>query len=680
MPLISLKIFCLKKYLSFIFPKKFPIKSYLFFLVIFFISLSEGLFFITKSAAEEKKVPVREKSSYRDDFRFSQIPILHSGRVKPISTFAREWLLVLYEKSRLPDISAEQWLMEVVFDPQTSSTRPLFKIRNPEIVDILKIQKRVKNVYSFNDLSGALDGILDQLEQIKNTAEKDRSLTEKQLVNLYVKVLSYFELKQSLALILPLFSLPPSLATTLQMTTNRAYNYLEVVPFQQKIIQEIKDLKIISFEKLSTEKQQLILLSYKINTLSKNESNSLFKIIPPLWSDDKALWHSPWEVISKGKGSPTSAAYLESWTSLEKAWRTGQNHKIAGNRVYKKAVEISGKFASPLLLFLEKIFNDIQFFKKSLVFYILAFLLFLLSSVFSSQQTFKIPLLLNLFRQKTQVKNLKRINLKNLLYRFSFIVLASGFFLHLIGVLFRVIIMQRPPVSTLYESVLFVGLISVGFSLWMEKQRWEGEGLLIGTIAGSLLHFIGFKYKGVESMSLLVPVLNTNFWLATHVTCITIGYALAIVTSLMGHIYILAKCFKGRNLEILHKNMTFGVFLALFFCLFGTVLGGIWADQSWGRFWGWDPKENGALAIVIWLLVLVHGRLAGLLKVNSYAIGVILTSIVVAFSWFGVNLLNIGLHSYGFTSGAFWGLIGFSVAEGLLILIAFLCLKMKNQW
>ena len=94
------------------------------------------------------------------------------------------------------------------------------------------------------------------------------------------------------------------------------------------------------------------------------KATAFLKLFRRYGSDDKALWHSPWEVISKGKGSPTSAAYLESWTSLEKAWRTGQNHKIAGNRVYKKAVEISGKFASPLLLFLEKIFNDIQFFKK----------------------------------------------------------------------------------------------------------------------------------------------------------------------------------------------------------------------------------------------------------------------------------------------------------------------------
>ena len=168
----------------------------------------------------------------------------------------------------------------------------------------------------------------------------------------------------------------------------------------------------------------------------------------------------------------------------------------------------------------------------------------------------------------------------------------------------------------------------------------------MGSIIGATLHFIGFKYKGAESMSLLVPVLNTNFWLATHVTCITIGYGCAIVTSLMGHIYIFLQCLnkyksaKSKalktiqennpiiDLSSLYKSMSFASFIALFFCLFGTILGGIWADQSWGRFWGWDPKENGALAIVIWLLVLIHGRLAGILKKEGYALGLIITNIV----------------------------------------------------
>lgn len=670
----------IKKSLSFAFSKQFFRKNWTFFFGVFLISFVGGLFFFSEAVSEEKKPAKKEfyRSSYLDDFQFSQIPILHSGRVKPLSTFSREWLLVLYEKSRLPDLSAEQWLMEVLFDPQGSSERPLFKIRNPEVVDLLSIKKRDKNVYSFSELSKALDSVLDQLEQIKNKKEEERSLTENQLFDLYIKVLSYFQLKQSLALILPLFSMPPTLAKELRMNSDSTYSYLELVPFQQKIIRKIKKLKIVSFEKLSEEKQKLILLSYSIDTLSKNENNGLFKIIPPLWNDNETLWHSPWEVIAKGKGSPVSAAYLESWIEMEGAWRKGKNIKITGKKVYKKAIEISKGFASPTLLFLEKIFNDIQFFKKSLVFYILSFLLLLFSFTFSPLLKWQTPIVPGL--KKNILKSFESISIRDLLYRLSFVILILGFAFHFIGILFRMVIMQRPPVSTLYESILFVSLVSVGLSLWMEKQRKGGEGLVIGTVVGSLLHFIGLKYQGTESMNLLVPVLNTNFWLATHVTCITIGYGVAIVASLMGHIYVLVKCFKGKNLDVLHKNMQFGVFLALFFCLFGTVLGGIWADQSWGRFWGWDPKENGALAIVIWLLVLIHGRLSGLLGNNSYAMGVILTNVIVAFSWFGVNLLNIGLHSYGFTSGAFWNLIYFSGMEFLLVLMAFLRLKLKNQW
>jgi len=90
---------------------------------------------------------------------------------------------------------------------------------------------------------------------------------------------------------------------------------------------------------------------------------------------------------------------------------------------------------------------------------------------------------------------------------------------------------------------------------------------------------------------------------------------------------------------------------ALFFTLFGTILGGIWADQSWGRFWGWDPKENGALLIVMWQIMMLHLRITGFVKPMGFALGMILNNIVVILAWFGVNLLNVGLHSYGFATG-----------------------------
>ena len=629
-----------------------------------------------------------KKLSWKDNFKFSQIPILHSGRVKPLSTFAREYLFVLYEKPSLPNMSAEQWLAETLFNPKSSSDRPIFKVRNPEILDSLNIKKNKKNIYSFNELSKPLDQVIDLLNKIKNKQEEEKSFFEKQLLNLYIKVLSYFQLKQSLSLILPLFSLESSVfSKKLGMVSGKRYNYLEIVRFRQHIISEGKKLKKKNFKELSNEEQELILLSYKIDILSKSETNSLFKIIPPQWDDNKELWYSPWALISQGKGSPLSAHYLNTWVDMERAYRTGKNWRETTKLAYQNSVKISKNFVKPSLLYMEKIFNDIRFFHKSIILYILAFVFLLLSFLF----------------------------LKNILYKASFIAIVFGFLLHLVGIIFRVIIMSRPPVSTLYESILFVGIVVVGITIFLEKyknksniengrQLKKGIGLLMGSILGTVLHFIGFKYQGAESMSLLAPVLNTNFWLATHVICITIGYGCAIVTSFMGHIYICVQCFnkwkktskninkklitnennKWENnrtvdLSVLYKNMNFSSFIALFFCLFGTILGGIWADQSWGRFWGWDPKENGALAIVIWFLVLIHGRLAGILKKDGYALGMIFTNVVVALSWFGVNLLSIGLHSYGFISGVFWFLIIFCGSELLFAFSSYIYLCKKGR-
>ncbi len=102
--------------------------------------------------------------------------------------------------------------------------------------------------------------------------------------------------------------------------------------------------------------------------------------------------------------------------------------------------------------------------------------------------------------------------------------------------------------------------------------------------------------------------------------------------------------------------------VALFFMLFGTILGGIWADQSWGRFWGWDPKENAALMIVMWQLLMVHLRISGMIKPLEFALGMVMNNIFLAFGWFGVNLLGVGLHSYGFTD---------SIATNLAVFILF---------
>ncbi len=97
--------------------------------------------------------------------------------------------------------------------------------------------------------------------------------------------------------------------------------------------------------------------------------------------------------------------------------------------------------------------------------------------------------------------------------------------------------------------------------------------------------------------------------------------------------------------------MTYGcVCFTLFLSLVGTVLGGIWANYSWGRFWGWDPKENGALMIVLWMLFILHARLGGFIKEWGINLCAIFGAMIVTFSWWHVNILGVGLHSYGFSA------------------------------
>jgi ABC-type transport system involved in cytochrome c biogenesis permease subunit len=182
-------------------------------------------------------------------------------------------------------------------------------------------------------------------------------------------------------------------------------------------------------------------------------------------------------------------------------------------------------------------------------------------------------------------------------------------------------------------------------------------------------------------MQMMQAVLDTNFWLATHVVIVTLGYSATFVAGLLAALYVVLGFFTRSLHEELAKSlskMVYGIIcFAALFSLVGTVLGGIWADQSWGRFWGWDAKENGALMIVLWNALFLHARWGGLAKRNGLMAIALGGNIVTSWSWFGVNLLGIGLHSYGFMSAAFNWLMLFVASQVALIAI---CLLPPNLW
>ncbi len=179
-----------------------------------------------------------------------------------------------------------------------------------------------------------------------------------------------------------------------------------------------------------------------------------------------------------------------------------------------------------------------------------------------------------------------------------------------------------------------------------------------------------------DTMEMLRAVLDTNLWLATHVVVVTSGYASMFVAGLLAIIYIVRGFFTRTltpDIAQALTRMVYGIVcFATLFSFVGTILGGIWADQSWGRFWGWDPKENGALLIVLWNAVILHARWGGMIKERGLMAMAVFGNIVTSFSWFGVNMLGIGLHSYGFMDKAFPWLMGFDASQVVLIVLALL--------
>jgi len=211
----------------------------------------------------------------------------------------------------------------------------------------------------------------------------------------------------------------------------------------------------------------------------------------------------------------------------------------------------------------------------------------------------------------------------------------------------------------------------------LERVFKGGIGLVVAGFIGFTTLIIAHHLAlSGDTMEMLRAVLDTNLWLATHVVVVTTGYASMFVAGLLAVIYIVRGFFTRTltpDLARALSRMVYGIVcFATLFSFVGTILGGIWADQSWGRFWGWDPKENGALLIVLWNAVILHARWGGMIKERGLMAMAVFGNVVTSFSWFGVNMLGIGLHSYGFMDKAFPWLVGFDISQVALIVLALL--------
>jgi ABC-type transport system involved in cytochrome c biogenesis permease subunit len=240
-------------------------------------------------------------------------------------------------------------------------------------------------------------------------------------------------------------------------------------------------------------------------------------------------------------------------------------------------------------------------------------------------------------------------------------------------------------VTNLYSSAVFIGWGCVALCLLLEGLFRNGLGNVLAAFCGAatmlIAHHLG---SDGDTMALLQPVLDTNFWLATHVTCVTMGYTATFVAGFLGLAYILggvATPWLNKSAANVLGQMLYGIVcFATLLSFTGTVLGGIWADQSWGRFWGWDPKENGALLIVIWNALILHARWGGMVKQRGMAVLAVVGNMVTGWSWFGTNQLGVGLHAYGFNDTLATGLVIFWASQALVIGMGLLPLRFWGSY
>ena len=346
----------------------------------------------------------------------------------------------------------------------------------------------------------------------------------------------------------------------------------------------------------------------------------------------------------------------------------------------------------------EFFFNTVQPFYKALVIYVVALLLACVYLLVASE-----------WMRKS-----------------AFYLVVLALIIHTFGLVLRMYLEGRPPVTNLYSSAIFIGWAAVILGIVLEKVYPIGIGILVAAFAGFVTQIIAHNLAmSGDTMEMMRAVLDTNFWLATHVVVVTLGYASTFLAGFLAIVYILLGVFTNRLTQPLDKKAAVGltvaatfaapvlaapaiglavgkglssqvgkieigkvmakmvygiVCFATLFSFVGTVLGGIWADQSWGRFWGWDPKENGALLIVLWNATILHARWGGLVRERGLMNLAVVGNIVTSWSWFGVNMLGIGLHSYGFTDAAFRWLMLFVVSQLALIGLGLLPVKMWKSF
>ena len=570
---------------------------------------------------------------------FAELPVQVGGRIKPLDSVARNTLLILSGRQKVVTdegltLSPIEWFIDLTMRPEVADTYPIFKIEFPDDLGLVGLAEQGQRYYSFNELLPFSEELRRLYGEI-NPAPELRSPYEKQIADINNGLLRYHQVMHSLH--------PVGGPERLDRLVDEYQSYLATI--QPGMVELRKQQAGEEFDAALLKR----FITFADDYLKLSTTAYLRVVPPPPPVDLLEDWKNiGLELLDVMKGDPLSP-YVTSYASLTMAYRSGDAAQF--NR---EVSELRERFIADFpgdisRVHYERVFNALQPFYISMQLYVLIFLAVCISWLRWPRE----------------------------LAKAAFWVLVLAFLIHTFGLLSRMYIQGRPPVTNLYSSAVFVGWGAVLLGILIEKFFKNGIGAAMASLVGFCTLIIAHHLSMTgDTLEMMRAVLDSNFWLATHVVIITFGYSAIFLAGTLAILFVLLGVFSSRFNKDTARSlsaMVYGIIcFGTLFSLVGTILGGIWADQSWGRFWGWDPKENGALMIVIMGAIYLHARWGGICKERGLMALAICGNIITAWSWFGTNMLPVGLHSYGRMDSAYAWLIGFVLAQVVLIATALL--------
>ncbi len=569
------------------------------------------------------------------------LPVQNGGRIKPLATFAGFTMLGLHgarsmkvegEGGKEIKIKPTAWLMDSLFRPQLAVKLPTFRIDNSAVLEAIGVKPRGKrDRYSYADIGPGREKLVELAQSYEAIDKDKRDPVQSQIIDLaynlrnYESLLGYFGFAR--------FGVALHGSGKDGAPDQRA-DISAVMATAPQIRQQIAQSQAQG-KAMDSHLQSLMQQVFDAANFAKF---GLF-ILPPADPKD-SIWLSAGNAIMV----PLTETKIDQQLAIaDIKVLEGTARSVSDESAFRKELttlrdrlaqraEARGEYRHVPL--------EASYYQKNWFLYALVFFIF---------GTITALAMWTVGQGKAG----------SILYWITLATTAAGLVYCIIPIVKRSIIMQRPPVGNLYDTIIFIGATAVLIALIMEWMTRRRFALGVAPILGTLLIILARRYElgdAKDNMDPLVAVLDSNYWLTIHVLTITLGYAAGLLSAFLSFIYLLMR---GLGLDDgdkdIRRSLTRAVYgmicLTLFLSLVGTVLGGVWANDSWGRFWGWDPKENGALLIVLWTLSILHARLGGYIKEWGLHFAAVFTGAVITFSWWHVNFLGVGLHNYGFTAG-----------------------------